>query len=725
LVLEGQFLVAPAQPDRRTDGSNMTEWIKPDPVIYNSDSLYPSRPVEVVDEGYLAGTHMVALELYPLQYQPKSRKLFFYKQLEIRVELDESQKISVFSTTQRRSNRMQGLHERILIHFADNRKDVPDFICTSSDPTLFKEVDDSTYPQYLLITSSELESAFSPLVKWKTKKGTQAEIISIEDILFDFPGRDDAEKLRSFLIEAYQNGTSWVLLGGDEDVVPIRYAYPYRRSTPSEVTDLHICDLYFSDVDGEWDSDNDGIWGQPQHDNPDIYPDLFVGRVPCNDTTEVRVFVEKLLSYEKNPGAGTTDYLTRALWICSDDMRDWDEGNGQHNLLSQYVPSHFYQDLTTLIESPAGDAPNPVSPDGETCIEVMNQGWGIIGVLAHGKSSAFVAKSHLRNSNPKSWVTTFLGQNDGNGHLPNLHNGSEYGITYSISCGQSAIDADKYPDLGGDPCVGEFYPLAPRKAGVAFLGCSRAGKVGGSWVLFAEFLVTIFDDSLGHHVGVAEALSKCVDPSHHSVYYGHNLFGDPETRVWTEIPSVLVVAHPEEVHGGRQTLDFFVSSQGKGIGQALVCLTLRDKMVFFGESEPHGRLSCEVNLGDAGEMSVVATKPNFMPYEGSITILDQGAPNPGIESFQLSQNFPNPFNPATTIQFSVGSGGAPILTTLQIHNILGHKVRTLLDEPKNAGSHQVIWDGKDDSGKEVASGVYLYRIEAGDFTETKKLVLLK
>ncbi|MGB7062690.1 MAG: C25 family cysteine peptidase [Candidatus Zixiibacteriota bacterium] len=721
VILDGEFLVAPAQPDRKTDGSNLTELVRPNRVIYDSDSLYPPEPVEILDQGYMSGSHLVALVLHPLQCQPRSRKLLFYTQLEISVELYESREVPITSGTQRRSDRVQRLHEEILARFADNKKDVPGFICRNLDPVLFKgEAGASTYPEYLVVTSGELQSAFLPLVEWKTKKGTLAGIVRIDSILSVYSGRDDAEKLRNFLIEAYQNGTSWVLLGGDEDVVPIRYAYPYRYGTPVDPTYQQICDLYFSDVDGQWDRDNDGIWGQPEHDRPDIYPDLFVGRVPCGDSAEAQAFVEKLLCYEKKPGAGAIDYLTRALWICSDYMRDLD----QHSELARWVPSHFHQDLTTLIESPAGDAPNPASPDGATCIQVMDQGWGIIGVLAHGKSSAFVAKSHLDNGNPKSWVTTFPGQNDGHGHLPNLNNESRYGIMYSIACSQSAIDVDKYPDLGGDPCVGEFYPLASRKAGVAFLGYSRAGSVFGSYNLFVSFLTNIFDHRLRHHLGVAEALSRCADPSRRSLNYGHNLFGDPEMPVWTENPSVLVVTHPEEVPQGRPTLDFFVSSQGNGIGQALVCLSLGDKIVFAGETGQDGYLSCELNLDDVGEMSVVATKPNFVPYEHFITVVE-GEATPGIESFQLLQNFPNPFNTATIIQFSVGGEQNPIHTKMQIYNLLGQKVRTLVDEPKNVGDHKVIWDGRDDFGKDVASGVYIYRMRAGAFTEARKLVLLK
>jgi hypothetical protein len=97
--------------------------------------------------------------------------------------------------------------------------------------------------------------------------------------------------------------------------------------------------------------------------------------------------------------------------------------------------------------------------------------------------------------------------------------------------------------------------------------------------------------------------------------------------------------------------------------------------------------------------------------------------------FVLHQNYPNPFNPTTKIPYTVyGSQFVvhrPIPTTLKIYNVLGEKVRTLLDEPKKAGTYEVIWDGKDDQGKEVASGIYFYRLKVGNQSLTKKMLLLR
>ena len=98
------------------------------------------------------------------------------------------------------------------------------------------------------------------------------------------------------------------------------------------------------------------------------------------------------------------------------------------------------------------------------------------------------------------------------------------------------------------------------------------------------------------------------------------------------------------------------------------------------------------------------------------------------QAFELSQNYPNPFNPNTTIKFTLPAStddGATLPTTLKIYNVLGEVVRTLVDEPMSPGVHHKIWDGKDGQGNQVASGIYFYRLRAGKFSETKKMVLLK
>ncbi len=90
--------------------------------------------------------------------------------------------------------------------------------------------------------------------------------------------------------------------------------------------------------------------------------------------------------------------------------------------------------------------------------------------------------------------------------------------------------------------------------------------------------------------------------------------------------------------------------------------------------------------------------------------------------FALHEATPNPFNPQTVLSFSLPAGGHVRLT---IYNVAGRYVATLLDEARTAGRHELVWAGRDDQNRPVASGVYHYRIEAGTFVETKRMLLLK
>jgi hypothetical protein len=96
-------------------------------------------------------------------------------------------------------------------------------------------------------------------------------------------------------------------------------------------------------------------------------------------------------------------------------------------------------------------------------------------------------------------------------------------------------------------------------------------------------------------------------------------------------------------------------------------------------------------------------------------------------SFELSQNYPNPFNPVTKIQFRVGrlEFGEPVPTSLIVYNILGQKVKTLVDEERLPGSYEVTWDGKNEKGIEVGSGIYFYQLKTKDYTKTMKMALLR
>ena len=88
----------------------------------------------------------------------------------------------------------------------------------------------------------------------------------------------------------------------------------------------------------------------------------------------------------------------------------------------------------------------------------------------------------------------------------------------------------------------------------------------------------------------------------------------------------------------------------------------------------------------------------------------------------LQKNYPNPFNPETTIHYSLREAG-PV--KIEVYNIKGQLVRYLVNELKNAGNYTVIWNGKDEQGKNVSSGIYFYRMQTKNYSSTQKMMLMK
>lgn len=122
----------------------------------------------------------------------------------------------------------------------------------------------------------------------------------------------------------------------------------------------------------------------------------------------------------------------------------------------------------------------------------------------------------------------------------------------------------------------------------------------------------------------------------------------------------------------------------------------------------------DVNVnGERAMHGPISAMPNF-----GLSIEETPIP----ETYGLSQNYPNPFNPTTEIRFQLPEKASVQLT---IYNLLGQKVRTLVDEEMEAGYKSISWNGIDDFGNVAAAGVYIYEIHAGSFAATKKMVMLK
>jgi len=175
---------------------------------------------------------------------------------------------------------------------------------------------------YIIITSDNLENSIisSTFLPWKESLGFNIKIIKISDnFIQDQSGNDLPVKIRNFLREYYQIwGIKYVLIVGDHETIPMRYCFPdsqnhnfdiYSWSDGGEVpTDYYYADLSLSDAES-WDSDGDGYYGEFNEDHPDFKAEVYVGRIPTSDSSEILYTLEKIVAYEKD----TSEWKKNAL----------------------------------------------------------------------------------------------------------------------------------------------------------------------------------------------------------------------------------------------------------------------------------------------------------------------------------------------------------------------------------------------------------------------------
>ncbi len=123
-------------------------------------------------------------------------------------------------------------------------------------------------------------------------------------------------------------------------------------------------------------------------------------------------------------------------------------------------------------------------------------------------------------------------------------------------------------------------------------------------------------------------------------------------------------------------------------------------------------------------ISVISSDAEELPFEFNpvyVSVEEEKKPDLPTQ-FVLFQNHPNPFNPYTDIKYALPKDS---YVNLSVYNILGQKVKTLVDRKELKGFHTVRWDGKDERGQNTSTGIYFYKLKAGKYTQTKKMLLLK
>ena len=317
----GKFYLQPAQEAFPLSYRGKIEETPPNEVIYNSKEPYPENLYSKVGIQQKRGYQILILNLYPIEYNPKSMDLSYFDSFKVVVK---TKKAGI-----REESLFRGLSQDrgLLYTIVDN----PEVIRTydfevkmqRSSPLLQGQCD------YVIITNDELKNAprpynFQALADWKNSRGITTTIVTVEEIYANYSGVDNQTKIRDFIRDAYlNNGITYVLLGGDADgadvggesgdnIVPVRglWAWDHETDPPNIPSDL-----YYACLDGTYDYDGDGTYGEP-NDGPaggevDLMAEVYVGRAPVDSASELSNFVRKTINYESSSNA---PYL-RDVWM--------------------------------------------------------------------------------------------------------------------------------------------------------------------------------------------------------------------------------------------------------------------------------------------------------------------------------------------------------------------------------------------------------------------------
>ncbi|MFQ6093047.1 MAG: C25 family cysteine peptidase, partial [bacterium] len=599
--VEGAYDLFPVQPPQILGMPGKVvqtlDFAGPKKDVYGSDSPYPEDIVELSAMGSFRGHRLASLLVHPLQYIPAQRKLLLYTRIEFGVSFipDGDAPRMLRRRSERREDVCRPFVERLVL----NPQDV-------GEPYALSNLQESPLPEgdyeYVIVTDPEYEPIFRPLADWKTRKGVAATIVTTSWIYRQYTGVDAQEQIRNFIRDAYQNwGAVWVLIGGDTDIVPVRLAWAMDCQMDPADNDLP-CDLYYSDLDGTWDTNGNGIYGQVD-DGVDLYPEVFVGRAPVDKPKEAKTFVRKVMEYERGVD---TQYQLKMLFAAEILWSDpyTDAGEGKNMIEEECIPSRFAP-ITKLYHSLGNESVQSV-------VAAMNQG------------------HHIINHDGHAWYTDMC---VGEGCLSTwdidgLTNGPRQSILYSIGCWPGAIDYD---------CIGEHFVTNPRGGGVAFIGNSRYGwgspgnpGYGYSDRFDHRFYQELFQDRISH-IGATLAAAKAFyvgRSQQENVYRWHqyqlNLLGDPEMDIWTDLPVALTVDHPAEVPTGPSTFTLTVTSTTTPVEGALACLMNGTDLYHRGTTDSQGRVAFNINPDGVDTVWVTVTAHDHLPYKGFATLFAEG-----------------------------------------------------------------------------------------------------
>lgn len=607
IKIQGEFLLLPRQYPRPLSDTMKTAWYMDDN-FYRSSGIYPSSLKYKVETQFYSGFGIALSAFTPVRYNPAVKEVSYFQRVIVTITTAPDPDANEHQRNYSPSESKKG----ILSDIIQNTDMITQY--NSGREWRTNEYD------YLIITQNQFAPEFDTLASFYKPRGIQTKITTTEYISSNITGADLQEKIRNYIIsENDQFGIEYVLIGGDAEIVPYRGFYCSVQSD-HEYTDNNIpADLYYSALDGNWNTDGDGLWAEPGED--DLYPEVGIGRMTFSDTAELHNMLHKTMLYQSDPVegeltkpllAGEYLYSPPPTWG-SDYMKLLVGYRTDNGYTTQGIPNTHPRD--TLYDRYAGWTE-------EILRNHINSGRPWLHHCGHANYT------YAMKMNNDDITNANFSQANGVNH--------NYTIVYTHGCMCGGFDAAD--------CIAERMVGIDNFA-VAFIGNSRYGWFnqgttdGPSEHLHREFMDALYSDSL-YHIGMAHLKSKMETAPYVVIdtggagefepgatrwcFYDNNVLGDPMMAVWTNEPGQqLATSYPAFIPLDAGSVTVHLSGP-TGSYRNFTCSIYRNDTL-FGAGKTNSSGNAIITLEDGlteGPVSLVVSGYNILPHYYEILVCD-------------------------------------------------------------------------------------------------------
>lgn len=618
ILLPGFFQILPMQNVQPVSKGGSGTFVKSE-TVYSQNRDYPDKSYGELSTQYLNGFALAFATFTPIKYNPAIGKVSYFEEITVKITTVPDLK----STDALSNTNLSATNRENLFRIAQN-PEMMEFY-----PKKAKSAGDY---QMLIISPAQFEAAFTPLINFYQPRGIEAKVATTEYIYANSTGQDNPEKIRNYIIQEYQShGIEHVTLAGDVEHVPYRGFYCWVQSS-SLYEDSNIpSDLYFSALDGNWNTDGDALWGEIGED--DLLPEIGVARMTFSTANELTILINKTINYQGQPVLGElrnpllageylygnpltwgADYLDMILGFHDDNGYETTGIPLTHNIDSLYDRNQSWNKATLIQE--------------------MNQGHSFIHHVGHAN-----ATYAMRMSNSDITNTNFSQLNG------ITHN---YTLIFSHGCICGAFDEND--------CIAEKM-ININNLAVAVMMNSRYGwfnegqTEGPACHLHREFCDALYD-KYENLIGQAYSITRIETAPWVNApgqweqgalrwnFYDLNIMGDAALRIWTDEPITIGADYDPTITTTSSGISVSIN-QSKGPAEGLVCVFMMNDTVF-------GKATTDAN----GVANIVFDQPLTSPGEATIYVSGYNCqltqyPVTVEAEFHFEPVWTNAFNPMT------------------------------------------------------------------------------